>query len=109
MRCTSILGHTWVDLKDSHPWYEYTWKRVCKKCGLVQKMRECVGVTAYVYVDVGYAENVDELIALALEQKAESRREATHKKQVKERNIRETIIPTRELVLKVTNKEVDSQ
>ena len=57
------------------------------------------------YVDVGYTENVYELIALALEQKAESRWEALHKKQVKERNIRETIIPTRELVKQDSKEE----
>ena len=104
MRCTSIWGHKWVDIPIT---LDSTYQRVCRKCGLIQTLRE-FGYVDYRYVDVGYAENVDELIALALEQKAESRREATHKKPVKERNIRETIIPTRELVLKVTNKEVDS-
>ena len=52
--------------------------------------------------------NKEELASAWCKINAESRWEALHKKQVKERNIRETIIPTRELVLKVTNKEVDS-
>ena len=108
MRCTSFWGHDWVVLKDSQPWYEYTWKQICKNCGLVQKMEECVGEGDFIYVDVGYAENKNEVIAFWSNLKAEQEQSTSHVKHDRDRMIRENIIPTSKLILSLTNKEVDS-
>ena len=105
MKCSSFWGHDWVDLPDSQPWYEYTWKRVCRKCGLIQRMKECSGHEAFVYVDVGYAENKEELAFAWGKINAERNRKSSLENQEKERSIRENVISTSELIKQEPKEE----
>ena len=99
---TSILGPNWVYNRREYPYIEYTGKRVCKKCGLIQKEVEGMdgefGGEIAIWVDVGYAENKEELASAWCKINAERNHKASLKNQEKERSIRENIISTSELL-----------
>ena len=108
--CTSFWGHDfiWLTLSENAI-NEGDLKQMCKRCGLVQTVKFSDGGDRLVYNDIGYSENKDEVIAYWSNLKVEEEQSASRVKSARARTARETIIPTSELVLKITNKEVDSQ